>query len=177
MPGRISSEAERPRATCITLFEPRKNLKPIRNQTISLNYKIKDWKKQILLIYSWLQQKQRNRPSIVPKLVSKLLEFDVSHVLKRENIDRCMFFDSLSDSIYNNLLVLPSFLLCLRQSNCSSNNDNKDSKSLFKRGSSTKNTELPSSVTNEDAISFKTIEPWKSEGRERVPDLVCLALI
>lgn len=69
------------------------------------------------------RKQSRNWPSIVTKLLSKLFEFEISHVLKREDIGRGKLLHCLSDSIYNTLFVLPSFLLRLRQSNCTTNNN------------------------------------------------------
>ena len=44
---------------------------------------------------------------MVSKLLYELLEFDSFHVFKRENMDRVIFFDSLSDAINNSRLVPP----------------------------------------------------------------------
>lgn len=57
------------------------------------------------------------KPSVVSKLLSKLLEFDIFHVFKRETGTEFLTVSLIPLTILS-FCSLPSFLLCHRQSNC-----------------------------------------------------------
>ena len=94
-------------------------------EPIGTKIQIKDRLWRILISLTFKQHpsihnyitKQRNRPSVVSKLLSKLLEFDIFHVFKRETGTEFLTVSLIPLTILS-FCSLPSFLLCHRQSNC-----------------------------------------------------------